>query len=576
MEDSFSFQKLFLGLVQINQNVFQNYKDNFSGYNHDLRDIYLAYFHFFSKLSINPEEAKKLEYNSLDFLMHQQRLGETIFIGQQGNLVPESDKHFSSAEWNKYPLYSFLWRDYKLTEHFVMKVLDEVEMSDERRKKLKFYTRHYVYLASPANFFYTNPEALELAFKTRGNSLWKGFNNLLADMEKGRISQVDDSAFSIGKNLAITPGSVIYENELIQLIQYAPSTEKVYEIPLLIIPPWINKFYILDLQKENSFVRFLTKQGFTVFIISWRNPMPGKANFSFDDYVELGVLSSIQVVQEIGAVPKINILGYCLGGTLLGVAASILKARKKEVIHSISFLAAMLDFTDIGPMGDVIDGALVKKLERGELMKDGVLHGYNMEKAFNLIRANDLVWSYVINNYLKGLSPKAVDVMYWTNDNTNLPSKMYLFYMKHIIFKNQLSQKNALRICGELVDVGKIDMPAYVIAFREDHISPAKTAFTTTELLSGSVEFILGESGHVMGTINPPSGKKYGHFVDGKLGYGFEEWKKTALHSELSWWITWTDKLSALSGNKIPAPKQAGNKKHTVIEPAPGRYVMEK
>lgn len=581
MGESFSFQKLFLGLLKINQKVFQNYLENFSGYNHDVRDISLAYFHFFTKLSINPYDTRKVQNDYLDFLMSRQKLFETIFIGagtehQQGTLATESDKRFSSGEWNKYPYNHFLWRNYKLTEQFVTKVLDEVEMSDERRKKLKFYTRHYLYLASPANFLYTNPEALELAFKTNGESLWKGFNNFLGDLEKGKITQTDNSAFEVGKNIAITPGAVIYENELIQLIQYAPTTEKVYEIPVLIIPPWINKFYILDLQPENSFVKFLTEQGITVFIISWRNPMPGMGNIAFDDYVEQGVLSSIEAVQEITKVQKINTLGYCLGGTLLAVAASILKARKKEVINSITFLAAMIDFTDIGPMGDVIDSALVKKLERGELLKDGVMHGYDMEKAFNLIRANDLVWSYVVNNYLKGLSPKALDVMYWTNDNTNLPSKMYLFYMKHIIFKNKLSQKNALRICGNLVDVSEMDMPVYVIAFKEDHISPPATAFTTTELVSGPVEFILGESGHVMGTINPPSKKKYGHFMDGKLRYGYGEWQKTAHHSEVSWWLTWSKKLGQQSGNKTPAPKQPGNKKYPVIEPAPGRYVKEK
>lgn len=580
MQEPFSFQKLFSGLLKANQKIVFNYLENFSGYNHDLRDISLAYFHFFTELFINTGDITKVQDLYFQFLIRQEKLRENIFIesiaGNQQIKSPGNDKRFLSDEWNKYPYYHFLWQNHLLTEQFIMKVLDEVEMSDARKKKLRFYTKQYLDLHSPANFLYTNPEVLELAMKTNGDSLWKGFNNFINDLENGKITQTDESAFEVGKNIAITPGEVIYENELIQLIQYAPTTETVYKIPLLIVPPWINKYYVLDLQKENSFIKFLVEQGITVFIISWRNPMPGMGNITFDNYVDKGVISAIDAVREINQVQKINILGYCLGGTILGVTASILKARKKDVINTITFLAAMIDFTDIGPMGAVIDSALIKKMERGELLRNEILHGHDMERAFNLIRANDLVWKYVINNYMKGTLPKAIDVMYWTNDNTNLPSKMYLYYLKHIIYENKLSKKDALRICDTLVDIGKINEPVYIIAFKEDYISPPATVFTTSELVKGTVEFILGESGHVMGAINPPARMKYGHFHDGKLGSGYAEWQKTAKYSKESWWLPWSTKLRKQSGEKIIAPKNLGNDKYIELEPAPGSYVMEK
>ena len=269
-------------------------------------------------------------------------------------------------------------------------------------------------------------------------------------------------------------------------------------------------------------------------------------------------------------------LGYCLGGTLLGVAASILASRKKDVINTITFLASMLDFSDIGPMGDVINGALVNKLERGELLEDGIMHGHDMERAFNLIRVKDLVWNYAIDNYLKGMPPAAVDVMYWTNDNTNLPARMYIYYMKKMILENKLSKKNALCICDTQIDIGKIDVPVFIVAMVKDYISPPQTVFITSDLVSGPVEFILGESGHVMGVINPPSNHKYGYYLDGKLGKGFDQWTKTAKFHEGSWWTAWSEKLKEKSGKQIPAPKVPGNKKYPEIEPAPGKYVKER
>lgn len=573
----FSFISLFNTISKMNQRVANNYLKNFSGYHHDLRDIGHTYLDFLTKLCMKPNEMIKVTNFYLDYLRDQQVILNKIFVEQNENLSHTIDKRFTDLEWSKYSFNNFLKDNHLLLEKLSLQIIDEVEIDDKLRKKLDFYTEQYMAAFSPSNFLFLNPEVLKLAIETKGKSVWDGFNYLVNDLEKGKITQTDDSAFEVGKNLAITPGKVVYENELMQLIQYTPSTKKVFETPLLIIPPWINKYYVLDLQPKNSLVKFLVESSVTVFIISWRNPKSEMGKVTLDDYVSKGAISAIEVVTKITDSKKINTLGYCLGGTLLSVACSILSIGEKEnPIKSATFLASMIDFADVGPMGDIIDKALISKLERGELMHEGILNGADMETAFNLIRPNDLIWNYVVNNYLKGIKPTAFDVMYWTNDNTNLPAAMYVYYMRYMILENKLSRKNALTINNSQIDIGKIKIPVFVIGFKEDTISPAITAFTTTELVSGSVEFILGDSGHVMGTINPPIKKKYGYSLDGKLGKGFKEWQKTAKHFEGSWWTVWTDRLTKLSGKEITAPVKEGNDEYKAIEAAPGRYVKEK
>ena len=579
----FSISKFFQNIAIVQQEVIKRYVANFSGHYHDYRDITSTFFGFIAEIQVNPKEIYKIQNTCLDLFKKQEEVWKKVFLEHSENqnqisaASKKKDRRFSAPEWTEYPYYNFLQESYLLLEDFSKKIIREVEISDRKKRKLKFYIDQYIFAFSPANFLITNPEALKLAAKTNGKSLWDGFNNFVEDFKKGKISQTDESAFEVGKNLAITAGSVIFENELIQLIQYRPSTKSVSELPLLIIPPWINKYYILDLQQKNSFVKFLVDKGITVFMISWRNPMPGSGKFRFDDYVDKGALKAIHVVKNISGQNKINVLGYCLGGTLLSIASSILSLDKKtNPINCGTFLAAMIDFFDIGPMGNVINGALIKKLERGELLRGGILHGYDMETAFNLIRANDLIWNYVVNNYLKGIKPPAFDVMFWTNDNTNLPAEMYIYYMKKMIFENKLSRKNALRISDTPIDVGRIEFPTYIVAMHEDYISPAKTAFITTELVSGPFQFILGDSGHVMGIVNPPSKKKYGYFKNGKTGKGFEEWLKTAKYMEGSWWTEWSEWLIKNSGNEIDAPKKEGNATFKTIEPAPGKYVKQK
>lgn len=577
----------FEDLAKANRKIAVNYCCNLQGYHRDLHDILLSYSYFYTKLFTEPLEMLKVQGFYLDFLKSQQLLTGSILMqgaAPQGmsrdhtetDPTKRKDKRFMAPQWQEYPLFNLIKENYWLTEELLSRIIEEVETGEPIKKKLQFYNQQYTDMFCPANFLFSNPEIAELTVETNGRNLLNGLSNLLQDIQKGRITQADESAFKIGQNIAVTPGDVVFENELIQLIQYKPVAKSVYSIPLLMIPPWINKFYILDLQPENSLVRSLVEQGFSVFIISWKNPVPGKDKFSFEDYVSKGALKSIEVVKEISGSGKINTLGYCLGGTLLSIACSILAAQGKKDINTVTFLSSMIDFTDIGPMGDVINEALVTKLERGELLKQGVLHGHDMERAFNLIRAKDMIWNYAINNYLKGQKPPPVDVIYWTNDNTNLPAQMYLYYMRQMILENKLSRKNALRICNVAIDIGKIEVPSFVIAMKEDYISPPATAFTTTQLVSGPTEFILGESGHVMGVANPPSKNKYGFYTGGKLGGGFSEWKDTAHFNSGSWWSYWSEYLKKNSGKKIKAPGHPGNAEYESIEPAPGRYVKER
>lgn len=566
------------GINSAYQKLTENYFKNLSGYHHDYRSIANTYLNFFSKIAINPHEIIKINSFYLDFFQCQQKLWNSVFINpdteESFQILPrKNDKRFVAEEWS-IPYFNFIKQNYWLTEKLADRIIGEIEIGEKARKKMIFYNQHFIDLLSPANFLATNPEALKLAMDTKGKSLMNGFKNLVNDIEKGQITQCDESAFEVGKNLAITPGAVVYQNELMQLIQYKATTNTVHEIPLLMIPPWINKYYILDLQPENSLVKFLVDQGITVYMVSWLNPCAGKGHLTFENYVNDGAIKAIEIVKDISSVKKINTLGYCLGGTLLGVASAILSHDKKNnPLNTATLLAAMIDFNDVGPMGNVIDEALVKKLERGELLNDGVLHGHDMERAFNLIRAQDLIWNYAVNSYLKGNKPRAFDVLYWTNDNTNLPACMYKYYIRRIILENGLSKKNALTICNTPIDIGKIEFPVFVVGFKEDYISPAKTSFITTRMVSGAVEFILGGSGHVMGAINPPAKKKYGYYLNGKLDGSFDTWIETAKFFEGSWWKPWSERLIEHSGKQIPASKILGSKTYPIIEPAPGSYV---
>ena len=582
-----NLMELAIEMTQAGQKIAQNYLNNKSGYDHDNRGILLAFSEFNTKLMASSKEVGKVQHLCQVYLSNQQELWWRIFERQSSiskKYVPlispsEDDRRFLSPEWDEAPyFFDLMKQSYLLVSKLVNEIIDVSEIDEKAKRKISFYSNHYLDSFSPSNFVATNPEVIKLAQQTNGQSLINGLSNFISDIEKSKITQTDMTAFQVGENIAITPGAVIFENELMQLIQYSPTTKNVYEVPLVVIPPWINKYYILDLQPTNSFVKYNVDKGIMVFIISWKNPMSDSGQISFDDYVNLGSLKAIEVASQISKSKKVNTLGYCLGGTLLSISIAILSSRntkEENPVNSATFLATMIDFSDVGPMGDVIDGALLKKLERGELLKKGIMAGEDMERAFNLIRANDLVWKYVVNNYLKGKTPSPFDVLYWTNDNTNLPTKMYLYYLRNMIFENKLSRKNALRICDTPIDIGKIEVPVYIVGFEEDSISPPHTTFTTTELVSGPVEFILGKSGHVMGVANPPSRNKYGHYSSGKLGNGFEVWKQTAKFIEGSWWTTWSERLALISGKQIESSEKLGSIKYKIIESSPGRYVRK-
>jgi polyhydroxyalkanoate synthase len=547
----------------------------------DNMELALQYSNLFSEIASNPGNTAKAQSLYVDFIKKQQDLWKSMLERQAGKettpvIMPAADdKRFKAAEWNETPYFDFIKQSYLLVSEMLGNIVESVDIDDKTKRKLSFYTKQYIDSFSPTNFLATNPEALKLAQETKGQSITDGLKNFLEDVAQGRITQTDVTAFKLGENLAITEGDVVYENELIQLIQYKPSTKTVNEIPVLVIPPWINKYYILDLKPENSYVKYIVDQGFTTFLISWKNPTKELGNLGFEDYVEKAALKAAEVMKDITKAKKVHAVGYCLGGTLLSIALSIAYARKNVPFETATFLATMIDFSDIGPMGDIIDEALVKKIENGELKEQNLMRGKVMGSAFNLIRSNDLIWNYVANSYLKGKKPAPFDVLYWNGDNTNLPANMYGYYLRHMLFENKLSRKNALRICDTPVDIGRLELPVFVVGASEDHISPPQTTFTTTELVSGPVEYVLGGSGHVMGVVNPPFKKKYGYYKDGEMNKGFEEWKKTAKQHEGSWWTPWTAWLKKQSGKEIPAPTKAGNAKYKSIEPAPGSYVKE-
>ncbi len=485
------------------------------------------------------------------------------------------DRRFSSAEWQRIPWFDYLRQSYLINSRFLSDWIDALEAEPRTRERLRFIARQVSDAMSPANFAATNPEALKLALDTKGESLTKGIRQLIEDVHKGRISTTDESVFEVGKNLAVTQGTVIFENELIQLIQYKPVTSTVFERPLVMIPPCINKYYILDLQPENSLVRHALEEGHRVFMVSWRNITEELGHLTWDDYIERGVLKALEVSRAICAVENVNALGFCVGGTMLGAALAVMGQKGEKGVESATFLASMLDFSDTGDIGLFIDEASVG-LREAAIGKSGIMSGRDLALVFSALRANDLVWSYVVNNYLKGKSPEAFDLLYWNADSTNLPGPMYCWYVRNTYLENRLREPGKTVVLGVPVDLGKITVPAYVLATREDHIVPWRTAYRTTQLLGSDMRFVLGASGHIAGIVNPASKKKRSHWIDGKLAADPEEWLAAAKEEPGSWWRDWSSWLEAFGGGRVKARTRPGNTKFNPIEPAPGRYVKHR
>ena len=491
-----------------------------------------------------------------------------------GAQVPVADCRFAGEAWRNDPRFDGLTQTYLGLSDMVRKNLDAAPLEGRSKAQWGFVLRQVVDALSPANCLATNPEALQTALDSGGASLVEGMRLFVQDFARGRVSMTDDTAFEVGRNVATTPGSVVFENDLIQLIQYAPTTAKVHERPLLIVPPCINKYYILDLQPDNSLVAHAVAQGHTVFLVSWRNAGPEQGNLGWDDYLEQGVMQAIDVALAISGADRANTLGFCIGGTLLASALAVLAARGEDKAASLTLLTTMLDFSNTGELGLMVSEQAVAARE-GTIGHGGLLKGRELAQVFAALRANDLIWPYVVNGYLKGKAPPAFDLLFWNGDDTNLPGPMYCWYLRNTYLENKLREPGGTVQCGLPVDLGQITVPAFVYASREDHIVPWQTAYASTQLLGGDVRFVLGASGHIAGVINPPAKKKRNHWV-GKLAADADRWLERAEDVPGSWWPAWMDWLREHAGRLVAAPKSAGSRKHKPIEAAPGRYVKAK
>ncbi len=518
---------------------------------------------------IPPEKLSEIQKKYFD------ELGK---LGKDPDSIEIKDRRFQGKAWQN-PWSKALVSTYLLNSRYLNDLVHAVETDSKTLQRIEFATQQMIDALSPANFFATNPEALETILQTQGQSIQKGIVNLLGDLGKGKVSQTDESGFEVGKNLAQTEGAVVFRNKLFELIQYKPLTEQVYERPFLMVPPCINKYYILDLQPDNSVVRYMVNQGHTVFLVSWKNADASMDRITWDDYVGQGVLEAIRVTQAISQQDKINILGFCVGGTLVSSSLAVLAARKQEAIASLTLLTTLLDFTDTGILDVFIDESLVKLREKtigGSEGRYGLLSGLELGNTFSFLRPNELVWNYVVDNYLKGNSPPPFDLLYWNGDSTNLPGPMYCWYLRHTYLQNDLAKPGALKVCGESIDLGKITCPVYVYASREDHIVPWHSAYQSTQILKGPIRFVMGASGHIAGVINPPHKKKRNYWTNSQLPKKPEQWLKGAEEIAGSWWPDYSEWLTQYAGKKVAAPSEYGGEKYKKLVAAPGTYVKEK
>ena len=492
--------------------------------------------------------------------------------------IEVKDRRFSGKAWHS-SWSKMIAATYLLNSKHLMALAEAVDADDKMKAKILFTTEQMIDALSPSNFIATNPEVLENIISTQGQSIQNGIVNLLGDLKKGKVSLTDESAFEVGKNIATTEGQVVFRNELFELIQYTPLTETVYERPYLMVPPCINKYYILDLQPDNSVVRYMVEQGHTVFLVSWKNPDASMTKVTWDDYVGKGVIKAIEVTKDIGGTDQINVLGFCVGGTLTSTALAVLAARKKDYVASLTLLTTLLDFTDTGILDVFIDEGMVQLREStigGEGGHFGMMSGLDLGNTFSFLRPNDLVWNYVVENYLKGNSPPPFDLLYWNGDSTNLPGPMYCWYLRHTYLQNELVKPGKLTVCGEKIDLGKIAVPAYIYASHDDHIVPWKSAYESTHILKGKNRFVLGASGHIAGVINPPAKNKRHYFEGNKLAKTADEWLAAAKEIKGSWWPNYATWLEQFGGKKIKASKSFGNAQYKKLEAAPGKYVKEK
>ncbi len=500
-------------------------------------------------------------------------------LGQEAEPVIEpskDDRRFKHEAWSENQLFDFIKQSYLLTARWMQSTVRGVEGLDEKTaKKVDFYTRQFVDAMAPSNFVMTNPEVLKATMESGGENLVKGLENLLKDLERGKgrlsISMTDVEAFKVGENIAVTSGQVIFQNELMQLLQYDPATETVARRPLLILPPWINKYYILDLRPANSFIKWAVEQGHTVFVASWVNPDETLARKTFEDYMVEGPLAALDAIEAATGEREANVVGYCLGGTLLAATLAFMAAKKDTRFRSATYLASMVDFTEPGELGVFIDEEQLTALEE-KMEKRGYLEGHEMATTFNMLRANDLIWSFVVNNYLLGKDPFPFDLLYWNADSTRMPAEMHSFYLRKMYQENLLVKPGGITLKGVPLDLRKIATPSFILSTKEDHIAPWRSTYAATQLFKGSRTFVLSASGHIAGVVNPPAARKYCHWTNAELPADCDRWLADAEQHAGSWWQAWQRWVTEFSGGEVTARKP-GDGRLKPIEPTPGAYV---
>lgn len=569
--------------------IIQKYMDHHAPHNlnkkpvdpYNLKETFYEYWNFLLK---NPHTIIR---SQLDFWTKWTELCEEstkqFFGGEAKTLyhAQQTDRRWKDESWQENALFNFIKQSYLMTSEWIHESIEGADhLSKEEKKKLDFHTKQFLDAVAPSNFAITNPQVIKETVESGGENLVKGLKNLIADIERGqgelKISMTDYTAFEVGKNLASTEGGVVYQNDMMQLIQYKASTAECFKTPLLITPPWINKYYILDMKKENSFIKWLVDQGHTVFIISWVNPNSKHANIDFEDYMKHGILEALDVVENITGEKQTNLIGYCIGGTLLASTLSYLTKKKQDKrVKSATFLTTLLDFKESGDLKILIDDVQIKTIDE-QMAQKGYLDANSLQQTFAMLRSNDLIWSFVINNYLMGKDVFPFDLLYWNSDSTNLPRAMHKFYLENMYHRNKLTQKNGITLDGTAIDLSEIKTPSYFLSTREDHIAPWEATYQGINLLKNSKSrFTLASSGHIAGVVNPPAAKKYGHWTSTKTPETPEEWLKSAKEHQGSWWPEWQKWIAPFCKEKIKSRK-IGSKNYKAIEDAPGSYVRTK
>jgi polyhydroxyalkanoate synthase len=584
MPDSQEMARLFAHIAEKSQSIVKEFlnrqKEDGVFDLQDQMNIGKNFLELTQKMLADPTKLAQAQVNIWQsYLELWQKAVPALFTGQPfGTVVsePKSDKRFKHDDWKENVLFSYIKQSYLMTANWIQDIVADVEgLDDSTKKKVQFYTRQFVDAMSPTNFAFTNPEVLRTTIESGGQNLINGLKNMLDDLERGKgklnIRMTDLNAFELGKNIAITPGKVIFQNQTIQLIQYEPSTPEVYKKPFLIFPPWINKYYIMDLRPKNSLVKWIVDQGFTVFLMSWINPDERMAAWEFEHYLSDGPLAALDAVEQAVGEHEVNALGYCLGGTLLGITNAYLAAKGETRISSGTYLTTMLDFSQPGELGVFVDEEQIASLEKRMAVK-GYMEGSEMATTFSMLRANDLMWSFFINNYLLGRDPFPFDLLYWNSDSTRMPVKMHSFYLRNFYQKNLLKESGGISLLGTPIDLGQVKVPSYFLSGIEDHISPWMSNYMGSLLFNGPVKFVLSGSGHIAGPMNPPSANKYFYWTNPKHPSSADEWLKEARQTDGSWWPDWVKWLSKLAGEKVPA-RVPGKGKLPIIEDAPGSYV---